>query len=78
MSHKILFLCPLLVLILNQKIDIVDYSVTNTNANTPGGACFKRDIGAQYGQHTLAAPHPTYGISSNNRIFQLTVKIYQK
>uniref|UniRef100_K4BEM5 Uncharacterized protein n=1 Tax=Solanum lycopersicum TaxID=4081 RepID=K4BEM5_SOLLC len=55
MSHKILFLCPLLVLILNQKIDVVDYSVTNTVANTPGGASFNRDIGAQYGQHTLAA-----------------------
>ena len=49
MSHKILFLCPLLVLILNQKIDVVDYSVTNTVANTPGGASFNRDIGAQYG-----------------------------
>ncbi|KAH0682735.1 hypothetical protein KY290_021331 [Solanum tuberosum] len=39
MSHKIFFLCPLfVVLIFIQKIDAVDYSVTNTAANTPGGA----------------------------------------
>ncbi|TMW93824.1 hypothetical protein EJD97_011120 [Solanum chilense] len=31
------------------------YSVTNTAANTPGGARFNRDIGAQYCQQTLAA-----------------------
>ncbi|KAK4706939.1 hypothetical protein R3W88_033500 [Solanum pinnatisectum] len=56
MSHKILFLCPLfVVLIFIQKIDAVDYSVTNTAANTPGGARFNRDIGAQYSQQTLAA-----------------------
>ncbi|KAG5610710.1 hypothetical protein H5410_021991 [Solanum commersonii] len=56
MSHKILFLCPVFVVLLfTQKIDAVDYSVTNTAANTPGGACFNRDIGAQYSQQTLAA-----------------------
>lgn len=36
-------------------MEAVDYFVTNTAANTPGGARFDRDIGAQYSQQTLVA-----------------------
>ncbi|XP_060168159.1 uncharacterized protein LOC132598983 [Lycium barbarum] len=56
MAHKIFFISSLFVLaIFTQKIHAVDYTVTNTAANTPGGARFDRDIGAQYSQQTLSA-----------------------
>ncbi|KAJ8572401.1 hypothetical protein K7X08_008912 [Anisodus acutangulus] len=55
MTHKIFFISSLFVLaIFTQKIHAVDYSVTNTAANTPGGARFDRDIGAEYSKQTLA------------------------
>ncbi|KAL3515330.1 hypothetical protein ACH5RR_022232 [Cinchona calisaya] len=34
-------------------VHAVDYTVTNTVANTPGGAQFERDIGAQYSLQTM-------------------------
>ncbi|XP_004229500.1 uncharacterized protein [Solanum lycopersicum] len=56
MAHNIFFVSFLFVLaIFTQKMEAVDYFVTNTAANTPGGARFDRDIGAQYSQQTLVA-----------------------
>lgn len=45
----------------------VEYSVTNTAENTPGGARFNADIGAQYSQQTLnAATTFIWGIFQQN------------
>ena len=56
MAHNIFFVSFLFVLaIFTQKMEAVDYFVTNTAANTPGGARFNREIGAQYSKQTLAA-----------------------
>lgn len=51
------FLASLLIIlaIFTPEIHAVDYAVTNRATNTPGGARFNRDIGAQYSQQTLAA-----------------------
>ncbi|KAH0727388.1 hypothetical protein KY284_003253 [Solanum tuberosum] len=57
MAKMISFLASLIIIlaIFTQKINAVDYTVTNRAANTPGGARFNRDIGAQYSKQTLAA-----------------------
>ncbi|TMX03410.1 hypothetical protein EJD97_016490 [Solanum chilense] len=57
MAKMTSFLASLIVIlaIFNQKIYAVDYTVTNRAANTPGGARFNREIGAQYSKQTLAA-----------------------
>ncbi|XP_055814796.1 uncharacterized protein LOC129884528 [Solanum dulcamara] len=57
MANMISFLASLIIIlaVFSQKINAVDYAVTNRAANTPGGARFNRDIGAQYSKQTLAA-----------------------
>lgn len=57
MANMISLLASLVIIlaIFTQKTNAVDYTVTNRAAKTPGGARFKRDIGAQYSKQTLAA-----------------------
>ncbi|KAK4739953.1 hypothetical protein R3W88_003650 [Solanum pinnatisectum] len=73
MANMISFLASLIIIlaIFTQKINAVDYTVTNRAANTPGGARFNRDIGAQYSKQTLAA-----ATSFIWNTFQQTAKTY--
>ncbi|KAL0334912.1 UNVERIFIED_CONTAM: Basic secretory protease [Sesamum calycinum] len=50
-----LMLSALAILSAMEGSSAVEYSVTNTAANTPGGARFNTDIGAQYTQETMNA-----------------------
>ncbi|XP_041011115.1 uncharacterized protein LOC121254940 [Juglans microcarpa x Juglans regia] len=45
----------LLILAAIQGIGAVDYTITNTASNTPGGVRFDNDIGSEYSLQTLAS-----------------------
>lgn len=55
MANLVLIFSSLLMLSAVQGIFAVTYTVTNTAANTAGGARFVRDIGVQYTLQTMDA-----------------------
>ncbi|KAG2704621.1 hypothetical protein I3843_05G012700 [Carya illinoinensis] len=63
MAHHIFILSFLVILAVIQGIYAVDYTVTNTAGNTPGGIRFNREIGSEYSRQTL--------ISATNLIFRI-------
>ncbi|KAK9988495.1 hypothetical protein SO802_028734 [Lithocarpus litseifolius] len=64
MAHHMLFLSFLVTLVIAmQGIYAVEYVVTNTAGNTPGGVRFNNEIGSEYSKQTL--------ISATNFIWSL-------
>ena len=64
MAHHMFFLSFLVTLVIAvQGIYAVEYAVTNTAGNTPGGVRFNNEIGSEYSKQTL--------ISATNFIWSL-------
>ncbi|KAG6652526.1 uncharacterized protein LOC122309166 [Carya illinoinensis] len=69
MAPYISILSFLVILASIQAICAVDYTVTNTAGNTPGGIRFDKEIGSEYSRQTLvSATNFIFGIFQQNNI----------